>query len=90
MIPAVIFVHLFMSCRYDGSTCHFSVSSAQIFLLNNWFNYNSEAMIQKTLPNLINLKMKETTREKETNVQNKVQDWDGYQVKQHLMCLIYF
>ena len=37
-------------------------------------------MIQKTLSNLINLKMKETTTEKETNVQNKVQDWDGYQV----------
>ena len=32
-------------------------------------------MIQKTLPNLINLKMKVT------NVQNKAQDWDGYQVK---------
>ena len=38
-------------------------------------------MIQKTLSNLINLKMKETTTEKETNVQNKAQDWDGYQVK---------
>ena len=38
-------------------------------------------MIQKTLPRPINLKMKETTREKETNVQNKAQDWDGYQVK---------
>ena len=38
-------------------------------------------MIQKTLPNLINLKMKETTTEKKTNVQNKAQDWDGYQVK---------